>query len=347
MPTIKDVAREAGVSIATVSYVLNNKPAAISEDTRRLVWDTARRIGYTPNVTARNLRASESRLIGYAWHEVPLDQVNPVLDRFTYFLARSAEAAGYHILTFTYPPDDPLPVYDELIRTGRVDGFVVGGTNLDDPRLEYLIQRQFPFVAFGRSNPNWDFCWVDTDGQQGVRDAVDYLVEQGHRRIAIAAWPDESLAGKFRLLGYLTGLEAAGIASRPEWIFRAEHSEISGREALAYWWSLPAELRPTAVVAVSDLMAIGVMNEAERLGLRVGHDLSVIGFDDAPMSQYLRPSLSTLRQPIPEIAERVVQILEALLLERSGQPAAVTFERQVLLPPELIIRDSCGPAPHP
>jgi DNA-binding LacI/PurR family transcriptional regulator len=175
---------------------------------------------------------------------------------------------------------------------------------------------------------------------------VDYLVGQGHRRIAIAAWPDESLAGKFRLLGYLSGLEAAGIGPRPEWIFRAEHSEISGREALAYWWTLPAELRPTAVVAVSDLMAIGVMNEAERLGLRVGHDLSVIGFDDAPMSQYLRPSLSTLRQPIPEIAERVIQILEALLLERSGQPAAAAVERQVLLPPELIIRDSSGPAPQ-
>lgn len=348
MPTIKDVAREAGVSIATVSYVLNNKPAAISEDTRRLVWKAAQRIGYTPNVTARNLRASESRLIGYAWHEVPLDQVNPVLDRFTYFLARAAEAAGYHILTFTYPHDDPLPVYDELIRTRRVDGFVVGGTNVDDPRLDYLIRREFPFVSFGRSNPTWDFCWVDTDGQRGVQDAVSYLTGHGHRRIAIAAWPDDSLAGRYRLLGYLAGLEAAGIAARPEWIYRAEHSESSGREALAYWWTLPEALRPTAVVAVSDLMAIGVMNEAERLGLVVGRDLSVIGFDDAPMTQYLRPSLSTLRQPIAEIATRIIQILESLLIpvDRDAGAGGVQPERQVLLPPELIIRDSCGPAPQ-
>jgi len=95
MPTIKDVAREAGVSIATVSYVLNNKISAISPETRRLVWEAVAKIGYKPNVTARNLRSSQSRLIGYALHDLPPDQVNPVLDQFMYTLARAAEAGGY------------------------------------------------------------------------------------------------------------------------------------------------------------------------------------------------------------------------------------------------------------
>lgn len=343
MPTIRDVAREAGVSIATVSYVLNNKSAAISEDTRQLVWDAVQKTGYMPNVTARNLRSSESRLIGYAWHELPNDQVNPVLDRFTYFLARTAEAAGYHILTFTYAADDPLPVYDELIRTGRVDAFVIGSTLLNDPRIEFLMEQEFPFVSFGRSNPEWDFTWVDTDGRKGVRDATEYLISMGHRRIAIAGWPEDSLTGEFRMQGYFDALQAHKIPMRSEFIFRGEHSEQTGRDAVAQWMTLPPRERPTAVVAISDLIAIGVMNEAESRGMIIGRDLSVIGFDDAPMSQYLRPALTTLRQPIPEIAARLITLLEEMLRRKRGGRAAPKH-RHVLLPPTLIERDSCGPA---
>jgi LacI family transcriptional regulator len=128
MLTIKDVAREAGVSIATVSYVLNNKNQTISEETRTRVWQAVRKIGYCPNVPARNLRSSQSKLLGYAWHEVAPEQVNTVLDRFSYALARAAEAAGYHMLTFTDLQDNPIPIYEDLIRTGRVDGFIAGST---------------------------------------------------------------------------------------------------------------------------------------------------------------------------------------------------------------------------
>src|SRR5215510_7425809 len=125
MPTIKDVAKAAGVSIATVSYVLNNKDSFVGKETRQQVLEAVERVGYRPNITARNLKSSQTRLIGYAWHEVPHDQVNPVLDRFTYHLAQAVEAAGYHLLTFTHPLHDPYPVYNEMIRTQRVDGFIL------------------------------------------------------------------------------------------------------------------------------------------------------------------------------------------------------------------------------
>jgi DNA-binding LacI/PurR family transcriptional regulator len=334
MPTIKDVAREAGVSIATVSYVLNDKTESISESTRLRVWSAVRKIGYRPNVTARNLRSSQSRLIGYAWHEVPPEQINTVLDRFTYSLARSVELAGYHLLTFTYPKTDPVPVYDELILTGRVDAFVIGSTTRDDPRVRYLIDKEFPFVSFGRANPDWNFSWADTDGAQGMSEAVDYLISLGHRRIAMLAWPEESLSGEFRAAGYLDGLNRHGIALDPDWLVRGENNEQSGRGALAAWCVLPDDRRPTAVVAVSDLMAIGLMNEAEQRELLVGRDLSVIGFDDAPMAQYLRPALTSQRQPIEEIGAALVTLLESAI---KGEPP-----RQLLLPPRLIIRDSCG-----
>lgn len=339
MPTIKDVAREAGVSIATVSYVLNNKADTVSEDTRRLVWEAVERIGYTPNITARNLRASQSRLIGYAWHEVPRDQVNPVLDRFTYFLAQYAEAAGYHILTFTYPTHDPIPVYDELIRTRRVDGFVVSGTRLDDPRIGFLLERDVPFVSFGRSNPNWAFTWVDTDGAAGVRAGVGHLLRLGHERIGFLGWTPPSLAGEHRESGYLGAMRDAGLTPGPIW--HSENSEEAGRDALRDWLHRPAAERPTAVLTVSDLMAIGLLNEAEHHGVEIGRDLSVIGFDDAPASQYLRPALTTLRQPIEAIAQAVIGLLEAQLAK-----SADAFEHQ-LYAPELIVRRSTGPSPRP
>jgi DNA-binding LacI/PurR family transcriptional regulator len=337
MPTIKDVAREAGVSIATVSYVLNKKNAFVSEETRQQVLETIERIGYTPNVTARNLKASQTRLIGYAWHEVHDDQVNPVLDRFTYYLAQAVEAAGYHLLTFTHPSLEPEPVYNDLIRTQRVDAFVLSGTVRDDQRIRFLADTGFPFVSFGRSNPDWNFPWVDTDGRQGVRDAVDYLVSLGHHRIAMVAWPEESISGNFRVQGYLEGLQAAGIPFRPDYLFRDEHSEAAGRRALAEWMNFPPQDRPTAIVAITDLVAIGLLNQAEAYGLTVGHDLSVIGFDDAPLGQYLRPALTTVQQPIIEIGQSLMHILTMALTNGSGT------NHHILLPPRLMIRASCAP----
>ncbi len=341
MPTIKDVAREAGVSIATVSYVLNGKTSMVSEETFQHVSAVARRIGYVPNVTARNLKSSQSRLIGYAWHSSPADMVHSVLDLFMFHLAQAAEAAGYHLLTFTYPSDDPIPVYEDLINSSRVDAFVLASTEVDDPRIQFLLERKFPFVSFGRTDPRWDFPWVDTDGTQGVRDAVDYLARCGHERIAMIAWPEESISGEFRVAGYYAGLEQAGIPFRSEYLVRGEHSLHAGHQALAQLCSLPREQWPTAIIAVSDLTAIGVITAAEAWGLTAGQTLSVIGFDDAPFGQYVHPPLTTLRQPLPEISQTLIEMLQATL---NNQPLA---QRHVLLPPRLVIRQSSGLRGHP
>lgn len=337
MPTIKDVAREAGVSIATVSYVLNNKDAGITQSTRLQVLEAVKRVGYTPNVTARNLKASRSWLIGYAWHEVPLGQVNSVMDRFAYYLAQAAEAAGYHMLTFTHPPGDPVQVYTDLIRTRRVDAFVLSDTNTDDPRIRFLIDDGFPFVSFGKANPDWDFSWVDTNGQAGVCQAVEYLLSLGHERIGMVTWPEDSLVGENRFAGYQKALTNAGIALDPAYVFRGNYDIETGHQALAHWLQLPLEKRPTAAVAVTDLIAIGLMNEAQRQGMTIGETFSVIGYDDVPMTQFLRPALTTVQQPIPEIGRKIIELLELML---SGQKME---EDQVLFTPKLIIRDSAGP----
>jgi DNA-binding LacI/PurR family transcriptional regulator len=299
--------------------------------------DAVAELGYRPSAIARGLRARESRVIGYSWLRVPADRWHPILDRFLYSMTEAAEAQEYQILTFTRAHDDkPWLPYQELLLTGRVDGFVLTETDWDDVRIRYLLDRDFPFVAFGRANEEWDFPYVDVDGEAGLRLAVEHLVALGHQRIGLIAWPEPSLVGHFRHCGYVEALEAAGIAPDPAWIVRAEHREAAGRQAMHTLLDLPSDRRPTAVVAVSDLMAIGAMNAAYEARMRPGRDIAVVGFDDIPTAQYLRPSLTTLRQPIDEVGERVVNML--LQLVRGEE----LVQRRVLLAPTLIVRESCG-----
>jgi DNA-binding LacI/PurR family transcriptional regulator len=339
MATIKDVARAAGVSTATVSYVLNNKTDFVSEATRLRVLEAVEQLSYTRNVTARNLRVNQTRLIGYALQYTPQPRPNTVLEHFAFHLAREASMAGYHVLTFTYAHDDPVCAYDELIRTGRVDAFILANTTLNDPRVAYLLDQEYPFAAFGRSNPDWNFNWVDTDGRSGICQAVEYLIGLGHRRIAMVTWPENSLTGNNRLEGYYEALARAQIAIRPDYVIRTEYGEAVGGLVFDHLAGLPAAEQPTAIVAVSDMTAISIIGEAERRGHVVGKTLSVVGFDDELLSQYLRPSLTTLRQPIAAISAELIAMVDALI---SGQ---MVETRQRLMQPEFIIRESVSPPP--
>jgi len=341
MPTIKDVARTAGVSIATVSYVLNDS-GAVSETTRQRVLQVVKRLGYRPSVIAKGLQARESRMIGYSWRPVPPNQFNPILEKFIHSMAEAAVRHDYHVLTFPCPePYDEVGVYREMVERGRVDGFILSNTNLNDRRIRYLLNVGFPFVAFGRSNPEWDFPWVDVDGTNGVKQAVVHLMELGHRRIACLAWPEASLTGQYRLDGYQAAMAIAALPVDPAWVIRIQNDYHHAYRATQTWLDLPADRRPTAIVALTDLMAIGVLNAATDAGLTVGPDLAVVGFDDAPIAGYLRPSLTSLRQPIAEIGERVVTMLIDLVHGETPSPA------QVLLKPRLIVRDSTAPRKAP
>ncbi len=333
---IKDVARAADVSIATVSYVLNNS-APVSDQTRERVLEAIRILGYRPNSTARNLKASETRMIGYAWHDVDRGQMNAVLDRFLYQMARVAEAHGFHVLTFVQEPIDPVRSYENLIRTSRVDGFVLAGTDYNDPRISRLMALDFPFVAFGRANAEWNFPYVDVDVQAGIRLAVEHLLALGHRRIACLGWPQGSHNGEERAKGYMHALHEAGISPPPEWLMRTHNVIGDAYQATHTLLTQPGSERPTAIVALSDVLAIGAMSCIEALGLRIGVDIAVTGFDDDPMSAFLRPPLTSVHQPIDEIAEQVIDMLIARIAgQRDGEPS-------LLFQPQLSVRASSDP----
>ena len=338
MPTIKDVARAAGVSIATVSYVLNNKLHMVSEQTREHVLSTAREMGYRPNITARNLQASRAGLIGYAWHIAPEElDASPMMAQFMFYLAQAVEAAGYHMLTFTHPPDDPIAVYDDLIRSGRIDGFVLAETRQADPRVAFLLDSDVPFVCFGRTNNDWDFPWVDTDGRAGMRSAVQYLAGMGHRQIAFMGWPSDSLSGNDRLSGYLEGMRALNLPVEDALLFQSDYPNGEIDEILASWRQLPAPERPSAVIVVADFIAIEAIRAAERHGFQVGKSLSVVGFDGIPIGQIIQPSLTTLHQPMQSISQALLELF------RDTVNNGTTRGNSRLITPELIIRESSGP----
>lgn len=337
MPTIKEVAQVAGVSIATVSYVLNNRNDMVGEKTREHVLQIAHDLGYRANVIARNLQSSRTNLIGYAWHKNPNDLPNLTMDQFIYSLAQATEAANYHLLTFTHPNDNPIAVYAELIQSGRVDGFVISGTEYNDPRIKFLIEKEFPFVSFGRANPDWDFHWVDTDGRAGMQLATEYLLELGHENIAFLGWPTDSLTGNDRLAGYLGALSDAGLPARDHLIIHNDYAQNSIDRAFSQWNDLPIDQRPSAIIAISDYIAVPAMRIAEQYGFRIGETLSIVGFDDAPFAGFLKPGLTTVKQPLSTITEHLINHLNDLIVGDAPTP------KTRLIPPELVIRESTAP----
>jgi len=338
MPTIKDVAKEAGVSIATVSYVMNDRVDMVSDKTRQHVLETARRMGYHANTIARNLQSSRTGLLGYAWHSNPVNQPNMLMDQFIYHLAQAAEQHKYHLLTFTHPSDDPIAVYEELIHSKRVDGFVVAGTQENDPRILYLLEKQFPFASFGRTTPELDikFNWVDTDGRTGMFDATKYLIEKGHRRIAFLGWPSHSLSGNDRLAGYMDAITQYNIPQHESYILQHDYAESTVETAFEQWQTLPTDIRPTALLAVSDYVAFGAMRAAEKFGYTVGQDMHIIGFDDAPFVNYTKPGMTTLAQPLEDVSNTLIKTVDRIIRGEQFVPYGQLFA------PSVIKRGSTG-----
>lgn len=332
--TIRDVAAYAGVSVTTVSYVINDNPLT-KPATRQLVRSAIHDLGYHRNTTARNLKTNQTRLIGYAWH-LAEDVVrrNPVLDLFLYELAQRVETAGYHVLTFSQTGG--LSCYEDLVNANRVDGFVLSDVVYDDPRVARLLEMKVPFAAYGHTNAAWDCPSVDVDGKRGIQLVVEHLHANGHERIGLISWPPGSRVGDVRTQGYFEALARFGLPVDAAWI--AYSSNTLDEASSAAQRILASRPRPTAIVCANDVMALGAKRYAEALGLEVGRDLALVGYDDTPVAELI--GLSSIHQPIALIASKVVELL---LAEIAHQPAA---ERRLTLEPELIVRASSRRPPR-
>lgn len=330
-PTLADVAERAGVSRQTVSNAVNN-PDLLRADTLTRVQQAILELGYTPNRAARNLRTRSSQLIGLRFSPVQEGTANATMDRFVHSLVETTREAGYHVLLFAGDAVDPIAGYQDLLRSTAVDAFVVTDTFLGNPQATWLEERRAPFVAFGRpwEHPEARHPWVDVDGAAGTELATNHLLERGHRRIAWIGWRKDSWIGEDRRSGWIRAMHArhlstTGLASR------VEDTLASGREASSV---LLDEARPSAFVCASDTLAMGVLQTLDERGLRPGRDVAVVGFDDSQVAQVVPGGLTSVRQPLEEVAVHIVKALEGLL----SQPSVVG--PGVLLAPTLALRGS-------
>ena len=334
--TLKDVAASAGVSYQTVSKVINHQ-VQVTKETEERIWLAVETLKYHPNHTARALRSQRSFTIGYSWPPSPHDQANPILDQFLQSIFDAAEERGYYLLCFPYhaDPQEHLATYGMLIDTGRVDGFILSSIEYQDPRVLLLLERNFPFIAFGRSDPELHFPWIDVDGAAGIALVVSHMLDLGHTRIGALAWPKTSRVGNNRMEGYFRTLQAAEITPNPSWIARGEGRFSFGYSAAREILCLPEKERPTALVALNDPMAVGAMQAAREMNIEVGTQLAIASFDDAPMVQYLNPPLTSVRQPVWEVGQRIIPMLLGYI-ETGKLPEPISL----LVAPELIIRES-------
>ncbi len=333
--TLGDVARHVGVSAQSVSNALNT-PDRVAPATRDRILAAVAELGYRPNRSARTLRNQRSRLIGVKVEASRDDRAALLLDQFLHALAESAGAAGCHLILCQAADEaGEIAAYRELLSTTAVDAFVLAGTHTGDARVAVLRELGVPFATFGRSwDGDQDLAWVDVDGRAGIRAATEHVVGQGHRRVAHVGWPLDSETGRDRRQGWLEALAARGL--EPD--LHAEEADDFDAGCAATHRLLDAPDPATALVCSSDTLALGALRALSERGLRAGPDVAVTGFDNSPAAALTTPGLTSLRQPLDQVAHDLVAALEQML---GGTPT----HRQTLLQPELVVRDSSLAAP--
>ncbi|MFO7274322.1 MAG: LacI family DNA-binding transcriptional regulator [Bacillota bacterium] len=325
--TIRDVARRAGVGVATVSRVLNGK-GYVKAETRQRVLAAAEELGYVPSQLARGLVRRLSGTVGLV---VP-DITNPFFPLITRGVEDAASEAGYTVFLCNADNDPELEAQDvRKLRERRVDGVIFVGTSERRELVDQLLADDIPVVVMDRQVNHTEVDMVLVDNLAGARAAVRHLMELGHRRIAHAAGPPSTRTGQDRCQGYRQALEEAGIPYDPACVVWGDFTFESGIRAGQVL--LGRSPQPTAVFAGNDLIALGVIRAAEEAGLSVPDDLSVVGFDDIQMAALVCPGLTTVRQPAREMG----RLAMTMLLERIRGEFTGPGRRQVFQP-ELIVR---------
>lgn len=340
--TLKDIATYTGLTYQSVSKILNGSDAFAKETAER-VRRAAEELGYRANVQGRNLRRRKSHLICYSSRLLSQyayrDGHNAVLEQLLSELSVAAQKRGYHILNTPIPQGEQLTDrISYLLRSGQVDGLIIAGIERTDSRIRYLARTHFPFVSFGRTvGREPEYSYVDVDGKTGIALATRHTIDVGCRRLAAVTWHTQSRLAEERLEGFRRAVAEGGPSVRA--VAEITASEDPGERAAQIRDILaPSEDRPDALICASDALAISVINVAASLGLRVGVDISVTGFDDLPLSQYLHPPLTTVCQPLHQAAEHLLDTLIEMI-EGNHEP------RGTVLLPDLIVRESTRRAP--
>ena len=339
MPNITDVAREAGVSIATVSRVVNDNGYPVRAETRAQVEEAVKRLGFRPNDLARGLMQKRTRTVGLL---VP-DLANPYYPE----IARGVEdVASEHLYALVFCNTDrradKTEYYVKTLLEKRMDGIIIagGGTDFTEASTAFA-EYGAPVVFIGRHGEGGNS--VQISNAAAARDATAHLTMLGHNRIAFLAGPLALTSVQDRLEGYRAGLDDAGIPFDPQLLREGDFGERAGYQAAQELLAQPQ--RPTAIFAANDLMAIGAIAATRDAGLDVPTDVSVVGFDGIALASYVRPALSTVAIPTYELGAAATRMLLELIDGKQHPEPEPPEGRTVWLPTELVVRESSGLAP--
>lgn len=330
MATIRDVAREAGVSIATVSRVFNDH-TLVSERTGRLVREVAAKLNYWPNGAARSLITNRTHALGVLLPDMYGEFFSEVIRG----IDLAARRNGFHVLVSSSHADSGALAEALRSMSGRIDGVVVMAPDVEAPGAIRGFSHHCPVLLI---NPGQDVEECDTlsvANVEGAYDMVRHLLGLGHRRVAIVRGPARNLDAEQRLQGYRLALREAGLEPDPRLELLGDFTEPSGWEAGLHLARLSP--RPTAAFVANDHMAIGVLAGLAEAGVAVPGEVAVAGFDDIAMARFTSPPLTSVHVDTPLLGERAVE-----MLLRAKRPPDAGARRHEVLPTRLAVRRSCG-----
>ena len=332
MVKIEDVARAAGVSVATVSRVLNEQGGVLPQ-TQERVKKAVEALSYQPNLLARNLRKNESRIILI----LAPNFSNPYYSNVLAGICDVSRNLGYSTLIYNTYDSNALDekLVTSLFQKNRADGMITLAVNRDDMWLSRYAGK-YPLVQCSEYVEDAALAHISVDNRRAAKESVSFLIAQGHRRIGIISSANRYLSSTNRLRGYLDALEEAGIRQDDALIAyaSADYSFASGKQAARDLLSLPEP--PSAIFCVSDILALGAISSAGKLGLQVPWDLSVMGFDDVDYTTMFHPYLSTVAVPCYELGRRSMLMLYDHIQQK---PTAAMEE---YLPHQIMYRETAA-----
>ncbi len=326
--SIKDIAKAAGVSHTTVSRALRDDPR-ISEQTRNLVHRLATEMGYSPSAIARGLATGKTNTVGMVVTTISDPFVAPIAQG----TERKAMEAGYSLILSQSgaDPDRELAAV-RLLRERRVDGVIVTASRVGELYTPLLSELKVPIVLINNQKGGGYLHSIYVDDFAGAKMAVGLLIDLGHRDIAYIACPERERSNRNRMNGYKAALESRGISVNERLILQLEGKDDMARGAAAVEEILSLDERPTALFCYNDMTAIGALQALHESGVRVPEDISIVGFDDVPISSVVCPALTTVAQPKEEMGVKAMEMLLALI---EGE------EREnVVVKPRLVVRSS-------
>lgn len=335
--TLEKIGELAGVSRSTVSRVINNHEG-VSSRVRERVLEVIEETGYRPHAAARSLAAQRTQVIGLVIpRSVQSFFADPYFPLLIQGIAHACNDHGYTLSLFMfYSEAEEHDLYPRVLSRGLLDGVIVSSFVEEDPLIPLLLESKMPFVVDGRPLVPGPINYVDVDNVAGARNATAHLIRLGRRRVGHISGPLDTSVGRDRREGYAQALARRGRSLDGELIVEGDFSETGGYEACRQLLRIGVD----AIFAASDKMAFGALRALREAGRRMPEEVAVIGFDDLEAAAISHPALTTVRQPIRENGASAVELL--LDVVANGQETA----RQIILPTQLIIRESCGALNH-